>query len=558
MVPRIIRQRCASEHHAATIAVAISERGPFVSRVVIQRVMETATVPPSPGLHLVREVCLVVLASKTSAAGFVGAGWSTSTNVTHTLAPSTPGTFDSRTLSTLRMRPYAQPEMFHGHNPSPHAQRPPLPRSVWVLSWVSCFADISGEMVSPLLPLFLVGVLGTSKTQLGIIEGAAVLIVAVMTTYAGLSSDRSGRRVPWVRVGYGLPILGKAIIAFASIWPMVMVGRLLDRFGKGLRSAPRDALIADAVPAHQRGQAFGVHRAIDTAGALVGVLISAAILWWFATTPSDVAVTGALKAPPEWVFRAVFIVAAALGVVAFVVTFLVREPTATTAASPSPAPLPAQPPEALSSTSPSPLLTGVRMLPRRYWLTLLVFLIFALANSADAFLLLRASDLGFSAWAVVLLYAVFNVFYALLSYPAGILSDRLGRWAVIAAGWVLYAGVYAGFAWLQPAYAWGLWPLMACYGVSTALTEGVSKALITDHAPLLYRGTALGIFYASTGLCTLAASILAGVVWDRAGPAPAFLIGSGLAIAALCALGVLWLANSRHVVTEPMRARPKS
>ena len=188
----------------------------------------------------------------------------------------------------------------------------PLPRSVWILSWVSFFADVSGEMMYPLLPLFLVTVLGSSKTQLGAMEGGAVLIVAMMSAFAGLRSDRKGPgggRVLWIRWGYGLPVLGKAIVATATVWPLVLIGRLLDRFGKGLRGAPRDALIADAVNEDQRGRAFGLHRAFDTAGALVGVLLAAFLLWWLTGTPQVADTNDTMHSSietPAWVYRAIF------------------------------------------------------------------------------------------------------------------------------------------------------------------------------------------------------------------------------------------------------------
>jgi MFS family permease len=417
----------------------------------------------------------------------------------------------------------------------------PLPRAVWLLSWVSFFADVSSEMVYPLLPLFLVGVLGSSKTQLGIVEGAAVLIVAIMTAVAGIRSDRTGRRVPWIRVGYGLPVLGKTLIALATVWPLVLGGRLLDRFGKGLRASPRDALIADAVAAGQRGRAFGLHRAFDTAGALVGVLLSAFLLWWLTGTPQK-AVDGetatAVAETPAWAYRAIFGVGAVLGLASLLLTLLVREsesPADDSATTPSPT----NAPRASAAVEQQGLLS----LPRSYWSVLGVLLLFSLANSSDTFLLLRASDLGFSPWAVVLVYALYNLTYALLSYPAGVISDRLGRWRVIGLGWALYVGVYAGFALLPASSAWGLWPLMAVYGLYMALTEGVGKALIADHAPRERRGAALGMFYALTGLTALGASLLAGIVWDWAGSAAAFLIGAGFAASALVALGVLRLAR---------------
>lgn len=431
-------------------------------------------------------------------------------------------------------------------NPPPPtpALRKPLPRAVWLLSWVSFFADVSGEMIYPLLPLFLIGTLGSSKAQLGMIEGAAVLIVALMTALVGFRSDRTGKRVPWIQVGYGLPVLGKALIAVATGWPLVLGGRLLDRFGKGLRSAPRDAMIAGAVEMDQRGRAFGVHRALDTAGALLGVLLSALLLWWLTGTPQktadpDAATTAAAQTP-AWVYRTIFGVGAGLGLASFLLTFLVRESDApvetTTPSAPSHDPSPA--PATSAARAP-----GLLSLPRSYWSVLAVLVLFSLANSSDAFLLLRASDLGYSPWAVVMVYALFNVTYAALSYPAGALSDHWGRWRIIAIGWAIYAGVYAGFAFLPADQAWGLWPLMAIYGVYMALTDGVGKALIADHAPKERRGAAMGLFYALTGLTTLGASLLAGIVWDRSGPTAAFLIGAGFALIALIGLGVLWAAQ---------------
>lgn len=410
--------------------------------------------------------------------------------------------------------------------PATPSARRPLPRTVWILSGVSFFADVSSEMIYPLLPLFLVGILGSSGTELGAIEGAAVLIVALMSAFAGVRSDRSGRRVPWIRAGYGLPVLGKALIAAATAWPVVLGGRLLDRFGKGLRGAPRDALIAGAVDAGQRGRAFGVHRAFDTAGALVGVLLSAFLLWWLTGAPDATAsaVTVA-RETPAWVYRAIFGVAAMLGLASVALTLLVREPGE-----------PARPIVAATLLRPSSLRPP---LPRAWWSVLGVLGLFSLANSSDAFLLLRAHDLGYSPWAVVLVYAIYNLTYTAIAYPAGALSDRIGRWSIIAMGWAIYAVVYLGFALVSASTAWGMWPLMALYGVYMALTDGVGKALIADHAPAERRGEAIGVYYAVTGVTTLAASLVAGALWDRTGPTVPFLVGGGFAVLALAALGVV-------------------
>ncbi len=421
-------------------------------------------------------------------------------------------------------------------NDPPSNSAKTLPRSVWILSLISFFADVSSEMVYPILPLFTVQILGSSKSKLGLMEGAAVLLVALMSAYAGFRSDRKGPgggRVKWIRLGYGMPVLGKALIAVATTWPLVMGGRLLDRFGKGLRGAPRDALIADAVTADQRGRAFGLHRAFDTTGALLGVLAASFLLWWLTgipEPPSDPETLASAAQTPAWVYRVILWTGAGLGLAALGLTMLVQEP--------EPAPG-----EADSTASPDSAHTapsgGWRSMPRSYWAVLSVLGLFSLANSSDTFLLLRASDLGFTPWKAVLVYAIFNVTYAGLSYPIGVLSDRLGRWRIIAMGWAIYAAVYAAIAVLPKSQAWGLWPLMAIYGVYMALTDGVGKALIADHAPKEARGAAMGMFYALTGLTTLGASLLAGVIWDQAGPQAALLTSAGFAVLALIGLGLV-------------------
>lgn len=398
-------------------------------------------------------------------------------------------------------------------------------------------------MVYPILPLFMAHVLHTSKFQLGLMEGAAVCLVALMSAYAGFRSDRKGPkggRVKWIRIGYGMPVLGKAIIAVSTVWPLVIGGRLLDRFGKGLRGAPRDALITDAVSADQRGRAFGLHRAFDTTGALIGVLLSAFLLWWLTGSPSNIASATVPESPqtPAWVYRTILWIGAGLGLASLALSFLLQE------TEPEIKPSDHTAGEATETVA---LITWLGM-PKSFWMVLLMLGLFSLANSSDTFLLLRASDLGYTPWAVVLAYALFNVTYAGLSYPIGVLSDRLGRWRIIAVGWVIYAGVYATIAILPKSQAWGLWPLMAAYGVYMALTDGVGKALIADHAPKESRGAAMGIFYALTGLSTLVASLMAGLIWDRFGPQAALLVGAGFAFLALVALALVRYFAERRLV----------
>jgi MFS family permease len=403
-------------------------------------------------------------------------------------------------------------------NPPTPAHRP-LSRDVIVLGWVSFFNDVSSEMIYPLLPLFMVAVLGASATSLGWVEGIAQAAVAALTAWAGWRSDRIRRRVPYIRLGYGLPVAGKAILVGAVAWPMVLLGRTVDRIGKGIRSSPRDALIADTTTAEDRGRAFGLHRAMDSAGAVVGVLLSAGLLWWLSGSP----VQGASVAQTEHTaaaLRTIFAIAAVLGLAAVGFTFVLREP-------------PQDPPPPKPAGVATRELAG---LSRGYWKVMALLLVFSLANSSDTFLLLRAGQVGLAPWQVVLVYALFSFIYMLVSYPAGILSDRLGRWPVIALGWILYAGVYLG---LTQAGSTAIWPLLAVYGVYIALTDGVGKALLADHVPRARRGFAIGLFYMATGATTLVSSVIAGVLWDRCGPASPFWFGGIAALAALVLLLVL-------------------
>lgn len=397
------------------------------------------------------------------------------------------------------------------------------------MGWVSFLADISSEMAYPLIPAFVVGILGASGSTLGWIEGSAAFVVAAMTCFTGVWSDRLGRRVPFVRIGYGLPILGRALLATAMSWPMAMVGRVVDRLGKGVRSSPRDALLADMVQIADRGRAFGFHRAMDTAGAILGVSISAAAMWWFAAKEPSAA-THETTSAPEWLFRWLFGLAALAGVGSLAVAFAIRDVT----------------PQTRSSAKANIDLHYIRQLSGDYWRVIFLTCLFSLGNSSDAFLLLRARSAGLSDFEVVVAYGVFSVTYALGAYPAGILSDRIGRWRVVATGWVLYVGVYVSFIFISPT---GVWPLMAVYGLYMAMTEGVGKALVVDKAPTHLRGTAIGVYYMTTGVCTLVASALAGVAWDLHGPGATFGIGAGFAC-----IAIIVLIAMRKSVAAPSHA----
>lgn len=419
--------------------------------------------------------------------------------------------------------------------------RPSLPRTVILLGWVSFFADVSSEMIYPLLPLFIVAALGASATSLGWIEGVAAAVVAVMTALAGWRSDVRRRRLPFVHWGYGLPVLGKSILVLARTWPLVLLGRAVDRFGKGLRGSPRDALIAEAVDAPLRGRAFGLHRTMDTAGAFTGVLLAAGLLYWLnhAGPHSSPPNTAPESARP---FRIIFAISAALGLISLAITFLVREGREPAVPTRGAQPPTLDAPDSDTPNSPPDTPHSILGLPNAYWLAMLILLVFAIANSSDTFLLLRASNAGLTPWAVVLAYALYNLTSMLTSYPAGALSDRIGRWRIIAIGWLLYAAVYAGFALTNAA---AVWPLFACYGVYIGLTEGIGKALLADLSPRGRRGTAIGLFYMASGFTSLSSSVIAGLLWDRVGPAAPFWFGAAAALLAAGLIPLLAPASKR-------------
>ncbi|HRF58804.1 MAG TPA: MFS transporter [Fimbriimonadaceae bacterium] len=389
----------------------------------------------------------------------------------------------------------------------PPETQPKIPPTVWRLGWVSFFADVSSEMVYPLIPAFLNGVLRAPAQALGIVEGVAEGIVSVMKGWSGIHTDRKGERLPTVKLGYTLSAIGKPLLAVATVWPVVLLGRGVDRLGKGIRGTARDALLTDVIPPGIRGRAFGLHRALDTAGALVGVLIAAMLM---------LAMPGA--------YRTVFVLAAVPGFLAVALLFTVRE---------------REPPPAANAANRQKV--PWRTFPRAFWVMVGLSLLFGLANSSDTFLLLRASELGLSEAQVVGTYALYNVMYMLVSYPAGILSDRLGRWLMIGLGWALYAAVYGGFAFTGPG---GLIPLFALYGVYIGLTKGVSVALVADHAPKEWRGSAMGIYFMTSGGVTLAANAVTGVLWDRVGYQAALLTCAG--IAAVAVLGIPLALRTRR------------
>lgn len=375
-----------------------------------------------------------------------------------------------------------------------------LPPSVRRTGLVSFFADISSEMLYPLTPILLTTVLGAPVAVVGVIEGVAEAVSSLVRPLAGRLSDRRGRRVPFMAWGYGLSAIGKPLIALSSAWPFVLLARGVDRLGKGIRTGPRDAYLADAVDEADRGLAFGWHRALDTSGAVVGALLCLLLLW---LTRGDI--------------RLVIWLATLPAVGSVVLVLQLRDHRA-------------KPAEAGSAAW---FETGALNKPFRWYLV--AWGTFAVANSSDAFLILKARSVGLSTTSTVLLYVLYNVTYALTSPRLGSLSDRVGRRRVLIGGLVIFVAVYAGFAvastWQQ------LVALFGVYGLYVAATEGVGKAFAVDLVPADLRASAIGLHGLVVGVATLVASSVAGVLWSAVGPWATFSYGA--AGAALCALMML-------------------
>jgi MFS family permease len=386
---------------------------------------------------------------------------------------------------------------------------------VRALALVSLLTDAASEMIYPLLPVFLTTVLGASPAMLGVLEGAAESTAALVKLTSGWLSDRLGRYTPLVLAGYALATVTRPFIGVAqSAWQVVGL-RLIDRVGKGIRGAPRDALLASSVPPAIRGRAFGFHRAADHLGAVIGPIAAWLLLQQFHLT-----------------LRTVFVLSVIPGLLA-VLTILVavRDPAGNATAAGTAA-------SGTAAESMTRAASTTKTMPRRFWAVLGVLLLFTLGNSSDAFLLLRAQQLGVPVAVLPLLWAAHHMVKSLASVPGGALSDRIGRRTVLLAGWAWYAAVYAGFAFATTATQ--VWMLFLAYGVYFGLVEGTEKALIADLAPEGRRGTAFGWYNAAMGVAALPASVLLGALWSARGPGVAFMVGSALAGAAMLA-GVIVL-----------------
>jgi MFS family permease len=363
-----------------------------------------------------------------------------------------------------------------------------MPRNVWVVTITSFLTDVSSEMLTNLIPFFLANVLGVRTAVIGLIDGVAETTASLVKILSGALSDKLGKR-KWLTVaGYGISTLAKPFLYFANAWGWVLGVRFTDRVGKGIRTAPRDALIADSIDKSQRGLAFGLHRAGDTAGAFLGLGIAAVIIWLHQSLAAELT-------------RSTFQIIVLVSIVPAVLAVLVLALGTVEVAAPG------KPVEKTRFT--------FRGLDSRFKSFLLVVVLFTLGNSSDAFILLRGQERGLSILQVMGMALTFNFLYTLFAGPLGAWSDKVGRRRLIIGGWLIYGLIYLGLAFSKT--GWQVWTLFGLYGLYYAATEGTAKALVADIVPDNMRGTAYGLFNAAIGITALPASLIAGLLWQGAG-----------------------------------------
>jgi MFS family permease len=391
-----------------------------------------------------------------------------------------------------------------------------LPRNVWAVSLTSFFMDISSEMVINILPLFLANVLGVKTNIIGIIEGLAEATASILKLFSGWLSDRLKAR-KWLAVtGYAISALSKPFFYIANSWEVVAAVRWADRVGKGVRTSPRDALVADSVDQETRGLAFGFHRAADTAGAVIGLLIALAAVWLAQSSNLDLT---------AHTFRTVVLISLIPAFLAVLALALGSQDVPVTSSRKLPR-------------------FAFRSLGKHFVIFMVIVSIFDLGNSSDAFLILRAQERGLNVVGVLGMLVTFNLVYTLVSTPAGSLSDRIGRRKLIVGGWLVYAAIYYGFALAQSGLQ--VWVLYTIYGIYYGMAFGTANAMIADLVPGTLRGTAYGTYNAILGILDFPASLIAGILWQGAfswpgfGPAAPFLFGATLALIASI-LMMLWM-----------------
>jgi len=368
-----------------------------------------------------------------------------------------------------------------------------ISRNVSVMGLVSFFNDMASEMIYPIVPIFLTAVLGAPASIVGLIEGIAESTASVLKVISGWFSDKLQKRKPFVIAGYSLSTISKVILGFAFSWPIVLVARFIDRFGKGTRTSARDALIAESSLATNRGRSFGFHRALDTLGAVIGPLAAILLLYILGNN-----------------LRLIFLLAVIPSIIGVILLILyVKEKNK-------------------EPIKQEPIKFNWRNLNQSFKIFLIISIIFAIGNSSDAFLILRAKNLGLSITLIILVYALFNFTYALFSTPAGIISDKVGQKKVLLGSFLLFSFVYLLFGLInQSLFLWLLFPI---YGVYMALSEGIGKAYISNLVPQERTGTAFGIYQTTIGLCTFFASFIAGLLWTYVNIKAPFIFGATMAL----------------------------
>ncbi|EIV99521.1 Major Facilitator Superfamily transporter [Thermoanaerobacter siderophilus SR4] len=379
------------------------------------------------------------------------------------------------------------------------------------MGWVAFFGGLSQDMIVPILPTFYTQILGLSKEMVGLIEGSVTTVVSLMRIISGIISDKIGKRKSIVFIGYLFSAIGRVLLPLTNGAAMVFGLRLVDGIGKGTKDAPRDALVAKSSKMKNMGFSFGFQRMLDTLGSFLGPLITAGLMLLFAKY------TDSIK------YRLIFLIA---GLVAFITIILIGLFVVE------------QKGERVSSS----FKLDLSAFKGKFLLFFIVMLIFTLGNSSDAFLILRARSVGVKDSTIPIIIAMFNLFYALLSVPSGVLSDKIGRVNVIRLGWIIYAVTYLGFALAK--LPWHIWVLYAIYGVYYSTTEGVAKSLVAHIVDDSNRGTAFGLYNASMGLLALPASFIAGYLWDKVSPAAPFYFGALCSIMAVVLITLFKIEKS--------------
>ena len=370
--------------------------------------------------------------------------------------------------------------------------------NVILIGLVSFFADLSAEMVYPLIPLYLTTVFGATPALVGVIEGIAESLASLLKVFSGYATDKYRKKKPIAFLGYATGLVYKVALIFAGSWVGILGARVIDRFGKGIRTAPRDVLVSESSDSKKLGQSFGLHKALDMAGSAAGILVA-----FFIMKASN----------GEFAYKRIFLLSCIPAVASLFVFTAIKETS-----------------KPRESKAPLNVFRGLKNLDSQLKLYLVVAFVFTLGNSSNTFLLLRAGNVGFDSASVVLLYFLYNIVSSLLAIPLGKISDRIGRKRVLVAGYVTFALVYAGFAWAANKPM--LIAAFALYGVFTAMTAGVERAFIAEIAPKELKGTMLGLHSTVVGIALLPASVIAGLLWNAFGPVVPFAFGASLSLAA--------------------------